>query len=341
MIGLSAASQFLAIFIVAPFVKTLINTWGTARAMFYSIIATAIVFLLLAAFPNVYAWFPLRIILGVTSSIIWIGGEAWVNVSVDESRRGRVIGLYTMVLAAGFALGPFILSITGTEGWTPFVVSSIVTALGAIPLLPALDTGPDLKGQPSVSLFRFVMLAPLVMLTYFVFAATDAILLTFLSPYAVNAGLSEVEAINLLTLLATGSMVFILPLGWLADHMDRINLITLALVGMLFGSLLLPVVLTIPVLNYVFMFTLGAFFPVLYTVPLVLLGQQFKGADLAAAATVYSIMFSMGSVVGPALGGVAIDSFGQDGMPGLLAFLYLLILPLSFMTRRLKTHGQA
>jgi len=334
MIGLSAAAQALAIFIVAPFVTRLINAWGAARAMFHSIIATALVFLLLAAFPNVYAWFPLRIALGISTSIIWIGGEAWVNYAVDESRRGRVIGMYTMALAGGFALGPFVLSLTGTEGWTPFVVSALVTALGALPLLPALDAGPALEGEPSTGLGRFVMLAPLVMLTYLVFSATDATMLTFLSPYAIEAGLTESQAVNLLTALAVGGMVFIVPIGWLADHTDRFMLIAAALSGMLIGTLLLPVLVAVPVWNNVLMFFLGGFFAVLYTVPLVLLGQQFRGPDLAAASTVYSIMFSMGSVAGPVIGGVAIERFGQGGMPAVLAVMFLVLLPLPFAARK-------
>lgn len=336
MIGLSAAAQALSIFIVAPFVSRLINACGAARAMFYAIISTSVVFLLLAAFPNVYAWFPLRIALGISTSIIWIGGEAWVNYSVDESRRGRVIGLYTMALAAGFALGPFVLSITGAESWTPFVVSAFVTALGALPLLPALDAGPKLEGEPSVRLSRYIVLAPLVMLTYFVFAATDSALLTFLSPYAIHAGLAENEAVNLLTMLAVGGMVFIVPIGWLADHVDRALLIFAALLGMLIGSILLPSLVTVSFWNQCLFFLMGACFAVLYTVPLVLLGQQFRGADLAAASTVYSIMFSMGSVVGPIMGGVAIDWFGQDGMPRALALMFILLLPLPLIKFRSK-----
>ena len=97
--------------------------------------------------------------------------------------------------------------------------------------------------------------------------------------------------------------------------MNRTTLILLALSGMLAASLLLPLSVAVAGWNYVLMFAMGGCFAVLYTVPLVLLGQQFQGADLAAAATVYSIMFSVGSVAGPVIGGIAIEFGGQEAMP--------------------------
>ena len=56
-------------------------------------------------------------------------------------------------------------------------------------------------------------------------------------------------------------------------------------------------------------------------------------ADLAAASTVYSIMFSLGTVAGPVVAGAAIDWFGQDGMPAVLAVMFLVLLPLPLFTR--------
>ena len=63
--GLSAAAQSVAIFAVAPFVSRLIALFGVARLMIVTTLLSIIVFLLLPVFPNVYAWFPLRFLLGL------------------------------------------------------------------------------------------------------------------------------------------------------------------------------------------------------------------------------------------------------------------------------------
>ena len=91
--------------------------------MLVSILATVVLLALLRAFPNVWLWFPLRFALGMAASFLWIAGEAWVNHSATETHRGRIIAIFGIVVSAGFALGPLILSMTGTEGWAPFLVT--------------------------------------------------------------------------------------------------------------------------------------------------------------------------------------------------------------------------
>ena len=216
LIGLNTGTYFIAIFAVAPFVSRLMRTRGPALLMLVSILAMAALFILLRAFPNVWIWFPLRFGLGVAASFLWIAGEAWVNHAADEAQRGRIIAIFGVVVSAGFALGPAILSLTGTEGWAPFLTTTgLLLAAGAV-LVPALGSAPRLRGKTSGPLARYVLIAPVAMFGYFVFAAGDAVLLTFLPIYAVEIGLAEVDAVRLLAVLAIGSMALQYPIGWLA-----------------------------------------------------------------------------------------------------------------------------
>ena len=67
--GLSAAAQSVAIFAVAPFVSRLIAVFGVARLMIGTSLLSIFIFLLLPLFPNVYAWFPLRFLLGMSGAV--------------------------------------------------------------------------------------------------------------------------------------------------------------------------------------------------------------------------------------------------------------------------------
>ena len=60
----------------------------------------------------------------------------------------------------------------------------------------------------------------------------------------------------------------------------------------------------------------------------VFLGRRFKGADLGPAVTARSIMFCLGAMAGPPVAGAAIELLGPDGMAWMLAFLFLLVMPL-------------
>ena len=51
---------------------------------------------------------------------------------------------------------------------------------------------------------------------------------------------------------------------------------------------------------------------------LILLGRQFRGADLSAASAMLSVMFCVGAFLWPSAGGAAMDRFGGVAMPVVL-----------------------
>lgn len=337
LIGLNTAAQSLAVFVVAPFAPRLIGAFGPARLMIYAIATSLVVFLLLRVFDNVYAWFPLRFVLGAAGIFLWVAGETWINQVADESARGRTVGLYSAALSGGFAIGPLILAQTGSEGWTPFLVSAAIIAVSASPILLAAGTAPRFKGRASVPLPAFLLLAPAIMLLNLAFAATDISLLTFLPIYALDIGLDQTASLYLLTLLGIGGMVFQLPMGWLADHMNRLLLLIACVVVTISGLALMPFVIATKPWNLLYVFLFGGVFGALYSVGVVLLGERFRGADLASASAVFTMMWGLGSVVGPSLSGAAMELLPPHGLLLTLALLFLAYLPfpvLSYLRRR-------
>ena len=326
LIGLNTGAYFIAVFAVAPLASRLMRVRGPALLMLLSILATAALLVLLRAFPNVWLWFPLRFALGVAASFLWIAGEAWVNHVAAETHRGRIIAIFGVVVSAGFALGPMILSITGTDGWAPFLITAALLLVAAAVLAGALGSAPKLRGKTSGSLARYVLIAPVAMFGYFVFAAGDTVLLTFLPIYAVGIGLEEVDAVRLLAVLALGSMALQYPIGWLADRVSNYTIVAVMGAVLLAGSIALPWALSHTVISIVFMFFYGGALGGLYTMSLVLLGRQFKGADLSAASAMLAVMFCVGAFIWPAAGGAAMDWYGTDAMPVSLIVAYAMFL---------------
>ena len=325
LIGLNAGTYFIAVFAVAPLATRLLRSRGPGLLMLVSVLATVVLLALLRAFPNVWLWFPLRFALGMAASFLWIAGEAWVNHSATETHRGRIIAIFGIVVSAGFALGPLILSMTGTDGWAPFLVTIALLLVAAAVLAGTLGSSPKLGGKTE-PLARYVLLAPVAMFGYFVFAAGDAMLLTFLPIYAGGLGVEEVDAIRLLTVLAIGSMALQYPIGWLADRVSNYAIAAAMGAILLAGSAALPWALPLPAISVVFMFFYGGALGALYTISLVLLGRQFRGAELSAASAMLAVMFCVGSFIWPSAGGAAMDRFGGDAMPVSLIVAYAFFL---------------
>lgn len=327
-IGLSTAVQYLAVLAAAPFVPRLMARHGPVPMMAWSIVATAALLLALPALADVYVWFVLRFLLGLAESFMWIAGEAWLNHVAEDARRGRTVALYGMAAGGGFAIGPLLLAAVGAEGWLPFVVCAGITLLAVLPFWLVRGRAPKLEGVPSSSAWRYLLLAPVAMLAYFVFAATDAVVMSFFPIYGVGEGLTETAAIGLIGVFAIGTVAFQLPVGWLMDRVNAMGIVLVAILVMLGASVALPWAVPLAGWNTLFMFAFGGTFAALYIIPLTMLGRRFKGADLSAAASVFSVMFCFGALSGPPFAGVGMAYLGNDGMRWALVLIYALAVPL-------------
>jgi MFS family permease len=284
LIGLSAATQSLAIVFVAPFLPRYMSRTGPAVIMLGAILVSLTAFLLLPVFTSLPAWFALRFAIGAAGSCLWVCGEAWINQVADDAVRGRVVALYSMAVAGGFALGPLLLSVTGIEGFEPFLISGAIILLSAVPLLSVAHTAPILGGERKGGLPHYLWLAPVAMLLCGLYALADGILLTFLPLYGLQLGLSEPRALYLITLMGVGGIIGQLPIGWLADRMNRMLLAALCTLLVTMASLVMPLVLTHYPWNLLFMLVFGAFLSGIYTIAMVLIGERFRGHGLLRAA---------------------------------------------------------
>jgi len=337
LIGSQAAIQSTAILLISPFLPRFMSRAGPAVLMLGAILVSLVAFVLLPFFPSMLAWFVLRFIIGAAGSVLWVCGEAWINQVAEDATRGRVIAIYSMAVSAGFALGPAVLSMTGSQGLAPFIVSGSVMLLSALPLLTVLRGAPRLTGDRSGALLGYFRLAPVAMLLCALFAAADGMMISFLPLYGEDVGLSETHALYLIVLFGVGGIVGQVPIGWLADRVDRMLLATLCTFLVVATALAMPFAIALAPWNLLYMLVLGAVLSGVYTIALVIIGQQFKGADLAAASALFGVMWGAGTVLGPQLGGVAYEHLPPHGIPLTLAFLTALILPFpmkSWLRRR-------
>ena len=80
------------------------------------------------------------------------------------------------------------------------------------------------------------------------------------------------------------------------------------------GAALLPLTngAGVPALALVFVW--GGFIAGLYAVGLAHLGSNFKGGELAAANAAFAILYAMGVLIGPSLGGIGMDLWNPHGL---------------------------
>ena len=334
MIGLSIVAQAVAGVVLAPLMPRLIIRVGAARMMQLATLLSATMLIALGLFQDLYVWFPLRFLLGASGAMLWSASETVINELAGDDWRGRIIGVYGSAGAAGFALGPLILILTGTSGLLPFVVTAIFVIVASLPLFWVPNTAlHDADGTHS-SLRRIFKLVPHIMLLNLAYAAVVESYIAFFPLFGIHIGIGEARSLSLLTIFALGGVVLQLPLGWLADHMNRYRLLMVCIVATTIGFLLLPNIIGTPIGGPIFAFTLGGIEGMVYTLGIILLGQRFRGSELAAASVLFTGMWGAGTMLGPALVGAGMDVFGVATMPYLIAAIYVVYLPFLVLAKK-------
>ena len=318
LIGLNAAMGPIGIILSAPFVPRLARKFGAWFICVTSLCSSAVLLLMLAVFRDVMIWFPIRFFLGVAISAIFIISETWINQLAMPRIRGRIIGIYNTVAAAGFALGPLTLAVIGSQGWPPFLVG-ITGILIALPVFVlARDHLPGFDGRENASVFSFISLAPMLILAVAFAALFDQVALSFLPIYGLRHGLTEATSSLALAVMIIGNVVLQIPIGWLADRISRRFLMNIMAITTMIGSLLLSLLIGGSILLWPMLFVWGAVAFGIYTIALVELGDRFSGALLLAGNGAFGMMWGIGGIFGPPVAGAAMDLIGPEGLPIIL-----------------------
>jgi len=326
-IGFSTAAQSLAMVAVAPFVARMAGRVGAIRLMLMAVVGAVATLLAMAAWETYAAWFALRFLLGICMEILYIMADAWVIQLAPPALRGRILGIYTSVSLVGFACGPLVIDVVGVAGWAPFAAGALCVGLAALPLWASRRIGPAAEGHPSRGFFSFFLATPVIMLAGAMFGFVDVMALALLPVYALRSGFAETDVPRLVTYAVVGSIAWQVPLGWLCDRFDRRLILagctlTACLCGIAlpFGIHSLPGSVAVLVM---WGGAMGGFF----TVGMVMLGERYKGPDLLAANAFFVLMFGFGSMVGPTVGGTAMDLWDPHGMPAVMALTAAIFLP--------------
>ncbi|MBB4040455.1 MFS family permease [Microvirga flocculans] len=333
MIGLNAAMHAIGVLTIAPLLPRLVGLWGARPLVISALGSAAIVLVLFPAVPFVWLWFPLRFLLGMASEILFVLSETWINFLSTERIRARAMAVYTASLSLGFALGPLILSWTGTADATPYYIGAGLAALALCVIALPIVVTPAREAHGMGNPIRYARLAPVAIATTILNAAVETAGLSFLALYAMGNGWAEESAARLIATMMFGAILLQLPIGWLGDKMDRRRLVLI--LGMLAacGALIWPFVLQTPWLAHATVFFWGGLFVGIYTIMLTVVGSRFKGGELVGIYAVMGLTWGAGALLGPALAGLAMD-VSAHGLP---LFVSLACLVFVLFALRLKS----
>ncbi len=325
IIGLAGAAPSLAILLLLPILPHAVARIQPATAIILGCVCCAVAYASLYFIDNTFAWIALRFLMGATIALPWIVGETWVNHIAGDTHRARVISFYAVSFFSGFALGPMLLEYFGATGPMAYAIGALGALLAALPIYLARDLAPDLAHEPATGLIGGMRLAPAAMAGGFLGGFLETSHFSLLPNVAIAGGMEEGAALRLMTALVVGGIVTQYTLGWLADRTSRKLL--LAALGLIYAALIaiFPFVLGTPVFALVVIFVMGTTVIGLYMLGLAMLGQEVEPSQLATANAAFILMYTSGSIVGPALTGAAMTNGPIAGFVGVTGAAALIL----------------
>jgi MFS family permease len=312
--GLNAAAAFVGVLIgplLAPFGVRML---GIRNFLLLCFALEVVLCPLLKVFDNYPAWLAIRAASGLVGSSIFTSSEAWINLLAGDAGRGRIVGLYAGALAAGFGAGPLILSFTGIDGWRPFLVNAAIIAVAALPLFGIGNRTRGFGQEPARHPLTMVTRAPLILLTVALFAVYEATLMALLPIWALRLGFAAKFAAATLSAVFIGAVALQWPIGFLSDKTTRPPMLLLCGAGGLLGAVVLIVVAQPTLLLLGVLAVWGGVASAIYPIALSMAGDRFRGSELVTINAAIIIAYGLGALVGPALGGAAMDLWNPNGL---------------------------
>jgi MFS family permease len=222
------------------------------------------------------------------------------------------MGTYATVLAIGLAVGPLLLAAVGTEGWLPYLIGTALFALAIIPLSLAQNLSPAVEPGSGPGILSLVRAAPIATLAALVFGVIETSAYALLPIYGIEIGLDPADAALLLSAVALGNVGLQIPVGLLADRVDRRLILLACTVCSAAGAALIPFIRDTTGLMLL-MFAWGGLSGGLYTIGLAHLGARFTGAALVSANAAFVFLYNVGLTAGPPIVGAGMDLVPPHG----------------------------
>ncbi|KEO80972.1 MFS transporter [Tumebacillus flagellatus] len=342
--SLGTTALYFGFIVASPLVEPAVRRFGVRRTVLGSIVVTAGLTVLFPLLDNKWCWLVLRLLLGLSLTGLYVATEIWLNTLLTNENRGRVFGFYGLSIAIGMLLGPQGINLLQVSIYAPFWLCAALYALPFWLICSLSDADGRLEehAEGGVSglrrFWRLFWAAPFALGASFVYGYLDGALVGEFPIYGSRTGLTN-EGISLgLTIFVLGSIAFQFPLGWLSDRKGRRLALLLASTSGLLSFFLIP---SVPggTSVYVLLFLAGGALGSFYSLGLASLGDVYPRADVATANVLYTMLYGVGSLLGPALTGSLITAGGHDFFAWSIVGMLLCYIAFGLLTTRRRSES--
>jgi MFS family permease len=262
-----------------------------------------------------YMWTLLRVLTGFCFAGLYLVIESWLNEKADNTNRGLVMGVYTMVNLSVIVAGQMMLTLSDPKTFPLFALASILVSLAAVPVALTASAQPAPLAEARLRPFRLYKISPVGVVGVFLVGITNGAFWALGPAYAAGIGAGTDEIAIFMSIAVMGGALAQWPVGRLSDRFDRRYIViagcalaAAAAVGlMLFGG-------TGGIVTAAFACLFGAAALPLYAICVAHAFDFVERSDFVEASSGLLLANGVGSVIGPMLAAGAMRELEAPGL---------------------------
>ena len=133
-IGLTGSAYYVGFILGCLSIPRLIRRVGHIRAHAVAVAVATLAVLLASMFESFVFWLGLRFLTGWSLASLYTVIESWLNEEVDDSRRGSVLAVYTMISLGAMVAGQALVEFDAFSLDELFPIAAVLIVAAAIPV---------------------------------------------------------------------------------------------------------------------------------------------------------------------------------------------------------------
>ncbi len=339
-IGQIQTTYFLSFTITTTVLGRWIDRIGSKKLILTGLFISGLSIFLMPFMPDPYFFYLLRIFQGVGSSFLFAPTETAINILSPPEKRGSNMGLYGVVFAMGFAVGPTVGStLYSIDPTFPFIYGSLSFLIAMAVLAKGFNEVRIPIKKKDWKFFDIIGLIKIPLSAATCYAFVEISIASFLSLFLDEIGIRGTALGLVFTFFAVGGAVSPFPAGKIADTAGKLPVLKFC------GCLLFAATFTLNfVQNYwaicFLTFLVGIVAGALYPVALSLIGDYVPPEKMGTANASFSFFYGMGCVAGPLVTGWVLKLFSIKSLfypMTFSAFVFVIIMTIDRSKGNLKT----
>ena len=327
-IGAMGATYFLGFTVGCLKGGELVRRVGHVR-VFLAMTAVASASPLLHALSiSPWTWGVLRFMTGFCFAVLYIVIESWLNDRADNTNRGVIFSVYSMITLTVLAAGQMMTLIYAPTGFELFIVASVLVSLGAVPIALSTSPSPDQPQKVTIDIRRLYEISPSGTFGCLVSGFANGAFWALAPVFAAKAGDEVSLAAWFMTSAVIGGAIAQWPLGLLSDKAGRRRvLVAVGLCGSVAGLALYVFAnsLQFATANLLAIFW-GAFAFPLYTIAVAYTNDFADASEYVMVSSGLLLMYGIGATIGPFIASLVMTESNSGGLFAYAAAMHLALI---------------